>query len=251
MKKHAPISDVDPKRNQILAALPETDYQRLLPHLTSVPMPLGWTMSESGDHVRYVHFPTDGIVSLVYRLEDGSSSEVALVGNEGIVGISIFMGGESMPTFTTVQNAGHAFRLDRATMKREFELGGKLQKLSLLYTQALISQTAQTAVCNQHHSIEQQLGRWLLMSTDCLQSDDVAVTQELIANMLGTRRESVSAAAGAMQKAGLLTTRRGHITVTDRKKMEARSCECYETVKDEYRRLLPQPASSPSPTRKP
>lgn len=243
MNTPASKSDIDPKKNQILAALPKADYQRLLPHLTSVPLPVGWTMSESGDHVRYVHFPTDGIVSLVYRLEDGTSSEVALVGNEGIVGISIFMGGESMPTFTTVQNAGHAFRLDRATMKREFELGGELQKLSLLYTQALISQTAQTAVCNQHHSIEQQLSRWLLMSTDYLQNNDLTVTQELIASMLGTRRESVSAAAGTLQRAGLLTVRRGHITVLDRKKMEQHSCECYETVKDEYARLLPQPST--------
>jgi len=230
MNTPASKSDIDPKKNQILAALPKADYQRLLPHLTSVPLPLGWTMSESGDHVRYVHFPTDGIVSLVYRLEDGSSSEVALVGNEGIVGISIFMGGESMPTFTTVQNAGHAFRLDRATMKREFELGGELQKLSLLYTQALISQTAQTAVCNQHHSIEQQLSRWLLMSTDYLQNNDLTVTQELMA-------------AGTLQRAGLLTVRRGHITVLDRKKMEQHSCECYETVKGEYARLLPQPST--------
>lgn len=229
----------DPKHNRILAALPEADYARLLPDLKLVPMPLGWTMSESGDHVNFLHFPTDGIVSLIYALEDGSSSEIALVGNEGMVGISIFMGGESMPSNTRVQSAGHAYRLDRQTMKREFALGGQLQHLSLLYTQALICQTSQTAVCNQHHTLDQQLCRWLLMSIDRLHANNLVVTHELIASLLGTRRESISLVAGSLQRDGLISYTRGHVTVLKREKLEARACECYATVKLEYERLLP------------
>lgn len=200
-------------------------------------------MSESGDHVKFLHFPTSGIVSLIYALEDGSSSEIALVGNEGMVGISIFMGGESMPSDTKVQSEGYAYRLDRLHMKREFALGGKLQHLSLLYTQALISQTSQTAVCNQHHTLDQQLCRWLLMSIDRLHDNNLVVTHELLASLLGTRRESITTTAGKLQKDGLITYKRGHITVLNRTKLESRACECYATVKLEYKRLLPASGS--------
>lgn len=242
MKSNTKLSTPNPKQNGILAALPEADYARVLPDLELVPMPLGWTMSESGDHVRFLHFPTDGIVSLIYDLEDGSSSEIALVGNEGMVGISIFMGGESMPSSTKVQSAGHAYRLDRKSMKHEFALGGKLQHLSLLYTQALICQTSQTAVCNQHHTIDQQLCRWLLMSIDRLHKNSLVVTHELIASLLGTRRESITVSAGNLQKEGLILCTRGNIKVLDRAKLETRACECYACVKLEYERLLPRPA---------
>jgi CRP-like cAMP-binding protein len=202
-------------------------------------MPRGWTMSESGDHVNYLHFPTSGIVSLIYALEDGSSSEIALVGNEGLVGISIYMGGESLPTSTEVQCAGEAYRLSRKVMKHEFGLGGKFQHLALLYTQALIVQTSQMAVCNQHHLVEQRFCRWILMSTDRLQSDKINITQEQIALLLGIRRESVTATAGVLQKDGLISCARGSITVVDRAKLETRVCECYATVKLECERLLP------------
>jgi CRP-like cAMP-binding protein len=234
----------DPKQNLILAALPAQDYERMLPDLEFVPMPLGWTMSESGDHVNYLHFPTSGVVSLIYDLENGSKSEVALVGNEGMVGISIFMGGDSMPSSTEVQSAGSAYRLSRKIMKREFALGGQLQHLALLYTQALISQTAQTAVCNQHHSLDQQLCRWLLMTLDRLHENEVVITQELIANLLGVRRESITEAAGKLQKEGLITYSRGLIKVLDRLALEKKVCECYEVVKKEFKRLLPPPKSS-------
>ena len=231
----------DPKRNRILAALPAADYARLLPDLEFVPLPLGWTMSESGDHVNYLHFPTSGIVSLIYGLENGSSSEIALVGNEGMVGISIFMGGESMPSNTVVQSVGTAYRLSRKVMKREFALGGRLQHLALLYTQALIAQTSQTAVCNQHHALEQQLCRWLLMSADRLHQNDLVITQELVSNLLGVRRESITQTASKLKKAGLIAHARGHMTILDRPGLEKRVCECYSTVKMEYDRLLPHP----------
>lgn len=231
----------DPTQNLILAALPAKDLERLLPDLKRVEMPLGWTMSESGDHVNFLHFPVSGIVSLIYALEDGSSSEIALVGNEGMVGISIFMGGESMPSSTEVQSAGEAYRLSRQIMKREFALGGQLQHLALLYTQALICQTSQTAVCNQHHTLEQQLCRWLLMSVDRLHRNKLEITQEMIANLLGVRRESVTQAAGKLQKEGVISYMRGRITVESRPKLKARACECYEAVKLEYQRLLPTP----------
>lgn len=235
----------DPKQNQILSALPKAEFERLLPDLELVSMPLRWTMSESGDHVKYLHFPVSGIVSLIYALENGSSSEIALVGNEGLVGVSIYMGGESMPSSTEVQSAGQAYRLSRSIMKREFELGGKLQHLALLYTQALICQTSQTAVCNQHHSVEQQFCRWLLMSFDRLHSNTMVVTQEQISHLLGVRRESVTQTAGKLHKEGLITKARGCITVLDRAKLEARSCECYAAVKEECERLLPSPKASP------
>jgi CRP-like cAMP-binding protein len=239
MLKIAKESPHDPKKNLILAALPKQDYKRLLPDLEFISMPLGWRMSESGDHVNFLHFPTTGIVSLIYDLENGASSEVALVGNEGMVGISIFMGGDSMPSSTEVQSAGYAYRLSRTVMKHEFALGGQLQHLALLYTQALISQTSQTAVCNQHHSLEQRLSRWLLMSLDRMHDNKLVVTQELIANLLGVRRESVNEAAVKLQKNGLITYSRGLIKVIDRPKLEIQVCECYEVVKQEYDRLLP------------
>ena len=244
MSKTAKKLSDDPKQNLILAALPAQDYERMLPDLELVPMPLGWTMSESGDHVNFLHFPTTGIVSLIYDLENGSKSEIALVGNEGMVGISIFMGGDSMPSSTEVQSAGSAYRLSRKVMKREFALGGQLQHLALLYTQALISQTAQTAVCNQHHSLDQQLCRWLLMSLDRLHENEVVITQELIANLLGVRRESITEAAGKLQKEGLITYSRGLIKVLDRPTLEKKVCECYEVVKKEFSRLLPPPKNS-------
>lgn len=228
-----------PKQNRILAALHPQDYERLLSELKLVEMPLGWTMSESGDHVNFLHFPVSGIVSLIYDLENGASSEIALVGNEGMVGISIFMGGESMPSSTVVQSAGYAYRLSRKIMKREFALGGQLQHLALLYTQALISQTSQTAVCNQHHSLDQQLCRWLLMSIDRLQENKLVITQELIASLLGVRRESITEAAGKLQKDGVIMYSRGLIKVLKRSKLETKVCECYGVVKNEYERLLP------------
>lgn len=239
MTKLPPPVAPNPKQNQILAALPKSEYERLLPDLQLVDLPLGWTMSESGDHVNYLHFPVSGIVSLIYALEDGSSSEIALVGNEGLVGISIYMGGESLPSSTEVQSAGQAYRLSRKVMKHEFKLGGQLQHLALLYTQALICQTSQTAVCNQHHSVEQQFCRWLLMSFDRLHSDQMVITQEQISHLLGVRRESVTQTAGKLQKEGLITKARGNISVLDRAKLEERACECYGAVKVECERLLP------------
>jgi CRP-like cAMP-binding protein len=229
----------DPLENRILASLPKADFESLVPDLEYVPLPLGWVMSESGDHVNYLHFPTSGIVSLIYDLENGASSEVALVGNEGMVGISIFMGGESMPSSTKVQSEGGAYRLNRKAMKHEFAQGGRLQRVSLLFTQALIAQTSQTAVCNQHHSVDQQLCRWMLMSADRLHSEDIVMTQELLSTLLGVRRESITGAAGKLQKEGLIALSRGLIHVIDREKLESRVCECYQTVADEYKRLLP------------
>jgi CRP-like cAMP-binding protein len=233
-------SHPDPKQNLILSALPTTDYERLLPDLKLIEMPLGWKVSESGDHVNFLDFPISGIVSLIYDLKNGASSEVALVGNEGLVGISIFMGGDSMPSSTVVQSCGFAYRLSRKVMKREFALGGQLQHLSLLYTQALISQTSQTAVCNQHHTVNQRFCRWLLMSLDRMHDSKLTVTQELIAYLLGIRRESVTTAAGKLQIDGLISYTRGIIKVLDRPKLELQACECYEVVKKEYGRLLPR-----------
>ncbi len=229
----------DPRQNNILAALNKSDYEQIFPDLELVEMPLGWLIAESGDHVKFVHFPISGIVSLIYELEDGSSSEIAIVGNEGIIGISTYMGGESMPSSTEVQCAGYAFRLSRQILKREFALGGQLQRLALLYTQALMAQTSQTAVCNQHHSVDQQLCRWLLMSVDRMHENTISITQELIAKLLGVRRESVTEAAGKLQKDDLIAYTRGRITVLNRAKLEKRVCECYGVVINEYERLLP------------
>ena len=228
-----------PKQNHILAALPAADYTRLLPDLELIPMPLGWAVYESGAHMSYVYFPTTSIVSLLYVMEDGASAEIAIAGNCGLVGISLFMGGESTPSRAVVQSAGNGYRLRASVLKREFAMGGNLQHLALRYTQALITQMAQTAVCNRHHALDQQLCRWLLLSLDRLQSNELVMTQELIANMLGVRREGVTEAAGRLQADGLIHYSRGHIKVLDRAGLERRVCECYAVVKTEYDRLLP------------
>ena len=228
-----------PKQNHLLAALPAADYARLLPDLELIPMPLGWAVYESGGRLGYVYFPTTSIVSLLYVMEGGASAEIAITGNEGLVGISLFMGGESTPSRAVVQSAGNAYRLRARVLKREFALGGNLQHLALRFTQALITQMAQTAVCNRHHALDQQLCRWLLVSLDRLQGDELVMTQELIANMLGVRREGVTEAAGNLQAAGLIKYTRGRIRVLDRAGLEKRVCECYAVVKKEYDRLLP------------
>jgi len=231
----------DPRRNRLLAALPQAEWGRWLPHLEPVNMPLGKVLYESGSRLSHVYFPTTSIVSLLYVMEDGASAEIAVVGNEGIVGISLFMGGESTPSRALVQSAGQGFRLKSDLMLQEFNRAGPVLHLLLRYTQALITQMSQTAVCNRHHSLDQQLCRWLLLSLDRLNSDQLAMTQELIANMLGVRREGVTEAAGNLQQAGLIRYQRGHITVIDRAGLEQRTCECYAVVKKEYDRLLPQP----------
>ena len=227
------------RQNHLLAALPADEYARLSPHLESAYLPLGQVLYESGHELRHVYFPTDSIVSLLYVMLDGASAEVAVVGNEGIIGIALFMGGETMPHRAVVQSAGLAYRLPGQLLKREFQDSITLQHLLLRYTQALLTQMAQTAVCNRHHSLDQQLCRWLLLSRDRLPSDELLMTQELIANMLGVRREGVTEAAGKLQAAGLIHYHRGHITVVDRAGLEARACECYAVVKREYDRLLP------------
>jgi CRP-like cAMP-binding protein len=212
--------------------------RRLQPDLEPVPLPLGWAIYESGDRLGHAYFPTEGIVSLLYLMKNGASAEIAVTGNEGLVGISLFMGGGSTPSRAIVQSAGHAYRLGGETLMREFERGGVLQHLLLRYTQALITQMAQTAVCNRHHTVEQQLCRWLLLSLDRLSSNELHMTQELIANMLGVRREGVTEAAGRLQEAGLIRYQRGQIVVLDRPKLERRVCECYAVVKRECDRLL-------------
>jgi len=228
-----------PTQNHLLAALPEVDYARLLPDLELIAMPLGWAVYESGGHLSYLYFPTTAIISLLYVMESGASAEIAITGNEGLVGISLFMGGESTPSRAVVQSAGSGYRLRASVLKREFALGGHLQHLALRYTQALITQMAQTVVCNRHHALDQQLCRWLLLSLDRLPGDELTMTQELIANMLGVRREGVTEAAGKLQKAGLIQYSRGHIKVLDRPGLEKRVCECYAVVKKEIDRLLP------------
>ena len=228
-----------PHQNHLLDALPAADYDRLAPHLELVQMRLGDVLYESGAKLRYVYFPTTCIVSLLYVMEDGASAEIAIVGNEGILGISLFMGGDSTPSRALVQSAGHAFRLKAELLKDEFGRFGPTMHLLLRYTQALITQMAQTAVCNRHHSVDQQLCRWLLLSLDRLQSNTLAMTQELIANMLGVRREGVTEAAGKLQDAGLINYRRGTITIVDRVGLEAKVCECYQVVRTEFDRLLP------------
>ena len=228
-----------PKQNHLLDALPAADYARLLPHLELIPMPLGWAVYEAGGQMRYLYFPTTSIVSLLYVLENGASAEIAITGNEGLVGISLFMGGETTPSRAVVQSKGNGYRLRASVLKTEFALGGSLQYLSLRYTQALITQMAQTAVCNRHHTLDQQLCRWLLLSLDRLPGNELLMTQELISNMLGVRREGVTAAAGKLQADGLVKYSRGHIVVLDRPKLEKRVCECYAVVKKEFDRLLP------------
>ncbi len=231
----------DPRQNQLLAALPADEYERLLPHLELVPMPLGDVLYESGIQMRHVYFPTTAIVSLLCVMEDGASAEIAVVGYEGVVGVSLFMGGETTPSRAVVQSAGHAYRLKGQLLKDEFYRAGPMQRLLLRYTQALLTQMAQTAVCNRHHSLDQQFCRWLLLSLDRLASNELIMTQELIANMLGVRREGVTEAAGHVQTAGLIEYHRGRIRVLDRPGLEARSCECYGVVKKEFDRLLPIP----------
>lgn len=225
-------------RNQLLGMLPEEELARLLPHLERVHLPLGKSLSESGGVMQHVYFPLDAIVSLLCVMKDGASTEIAVVGSEGIVGVSLFMGGETTPSRAIVQSAGEAYRMKGQRLKDEFYRAGVLQRLLLRYTQALLTQMAQTAVCNRHHTVDQQLCRWLLLSLDRLPGDQLLMTQELIANMLGVRREGVTESAGKLQRAGLISYHRGHITVLDRPGLEERVCECYAVVKCEYDRLL-------------
>jgi CRP-like cAMP-binding protein len=234
------------KQNHLLAALPAAELDRLAPGLELVPMPLGEALYESGGRLNHVYFPTTSIVSLLYVMEDGASAEIAVVGNEGVLGISLFMGGETTPSRAVVQSAGFGYRLKAQLLKQEFNRAGAVMHLLLRYTQALITQMAQTAVCNRHHSIEQQLCRWLLLSIDRLATDELSMTQELIANMLGVRREGVTDAAGKLQRAGVIRYSRGRITVIDRPRLEKEVCECYAVVKKEFDRLLTDfPIGSP------
>ena len=225
--------------NHLLAVLPQAEYTRWLPQLEQVDMPLGRVLYESGAPLSHVYFPTTAIVSLLYVMENGASAEIAVVGHEGIVGIALFMGGNTTPNRAVVQSAGQGFRLKADVIKAEFNHSLAVMHLLLRYTQALITQMAQTAVCNRHHTLDQQLCRWLLLSLDRLEGNDLAMTQELIANMLGVRREGVTEAALRLQKAGLISYARGHIKVLDRQGLEQRTCECYAVVKTEYDRLLP------------
>ncbi len=229
----------NPRQNHLLAVLPKPEAERLFPHMELVPLPLGTALYESGDKLNYVYFPTTAIVSLLYVMENGASAEIAVVGNDGIVGIALFMGGETMPNRAVVQSDGSAYRLQGHLLKKEFNRGGPLQHLLLRYTLAMLTQMAQTAVCNRHHSVDQQLCRWLLLSLDRLPASELSMTQELIANMLGVRREGVTEAAGKLQSAGLIQYNRGRISVLNRPGLEARVCECYEVVRKEFNRLLP------------
>jgi len=234
----------NPRQNNLLNALPAADYERLFPHLELVPMPLGEVLYESGDKLRHAYFPTTCIVSKLNVMENGASAEIAVVGNDGMIGVALFMGGNTMPNRAVVQSAGYAYRLRAHLLMLEFDRSGgrrsgALNHLLLRYTQVLITQMAQTAVCNRHHSVDQQLCRWLLLSLDRLASNELIMTQELIANMLGVRREGVTEAAGKLQRARLIDYNRGHITVLDRPGLESRVCECYQVVKTESDRLLP------------
>ena len=232
------------QRNRLLAVLPEAECARLSPNLDWVSLKLGQVLYESGVVLEYVYFPTDCIISLLYVMENGASAEIAVVGNEGLVGISLFTGGETTTSRAVVQSAGHAFRLKEQFLKKEFKRSGVMQNLLLRYTQALLTQTSQTAVCNRHHTVQQQLCRWLLLSIDRLPEDKVTMTQELIANMLGVRREGVTEAAGKLQAAGVISYSRGKITVLDRPLLEHKCCECYAVVRKETDRLLPYALSS-------
>jgi CRP-like cAMP-binding protein len=227
----------DPRKNHILDALPHLERERLFPYLKLVSMPLGMVLYESGAALRHIYFPTDSIVSLLYVMQDGASAEIAVVGNDGVIGVSLFMGGETTPSRAVVQSAGQAFRLTGARLKDEFNRHGEMLHVLLRYTQSLITQMAQTAVCNRHHSLDQQLCRWLLLSLDRLSGNELQMTQELIANMLGVRREGVTAAAGKLQNLGVIRYIRGKITVLDRPQLERLSCECYSVVKRESDRL--------------
>jgi CRP-like cAMP-binding protein len=227
-----------PVENRLLAALPPEDYERLLPQLQQVSFSLGEVVYEFGGHLDYVYFPTDSIISLLYTMENGTSAEMGLTGNDGVVGIALFMGGGTMPNRAVVQSGGTAIRMKAKLLQDEFARGGKFQQLLLRYTQALITQISQTAVCNRLHSVEQQLCRWLLLSHDRVKADELIMTQELIADMLGVRREGVTVAAGQLQDVGAISYVRGHIKIRDRKKLEQTVCECYRVVKDEFDRLL-------------
>ena len=224
--------------NRLLAMLPREDYERILPHLERVSFSLGEVVYESGGQMAHVYFPTSAIVSLLYVMENGSSAEMGVAGNDGLVGIALFMGGDTTPNRAVVQSAGEAVRMKAKVMQDEFKRGGEFQRLLLRYTQALITQMSQTAVCNRLHTVEQQLCRWLLLSRDRLDTDELVMTQELIANMLGVRREGVTTAAGRLQEQGLISYVRGHIRILDRRGLEAAVCECYRVVRDEYDRLL-------------
>ena len=248
IRKAPPLADTtsvaapilrSPHQNHLLDALPTSDYERIASHLELIAMPLGEVLYESGAHLRFVYFPITCIISLLYVMEDGASAEIAIVGNEGMLGISLFMGGDTTPSRAIVQSAGHGYRLRAELLKAEFGRFGPTMHLLLRYTQALITQMSQTAVCNRHHSVDQQLCRWLLLSLDRLDSNQLTMTQELIANMLGVRREGVTKNAGRLQDAGLIRYHRGRITVLDRPGLEARCCECYQVVKTEFDRLLP------------
>ena len=235
----AKTKSASPSQNHLLAALTAAEQERLFPQLELVTMPLAKVLYESGSQLSHVYFPTTSIVSLLYVMEDGASAEIAVVGNEGLVGVALFMGGETTPSRAVVQSAGFAYRLAGAGIKLEFTRSGAMQHLMLRYTQALLTQMSQTAVCNRHHSLDQQLCRWLLLSLDRLPSNELKMTQELIANMLGVRREGVTEAAGNLQKDGLIRYSRGRITVLERNKLEQRVCECYAVVRTEFERLLP------------
>jgi CRP-like cAMP-binding protein len=226
------------RQNLLLAALPDSDFERLSPHLELIEMPLGDVLYESGGRLKHVYFPTTSIVSLLYVMADGASAEIAVVGNDGILGIALFMGGETTPSRAVVQSAGYGYRLKSELLKEEFNRSGSVMHLLLRYTQALITQMAQTAVCNRHHSVEQQLCRWLLLSLDRLSSFELTMTQELIANMLGVRREGVTEAAGNLRRIGIIRYARGRITVLDRQRLEQEVCECYSVVKKEFERLF-------------
>jgi CRP-like cAMP-binding protein len=230
---------LDPRDNHLLAALPPEERERLFPHLKLVPLPLGMVLYESGAALRHIYFPINSIVSLLYVLRTGASAEIAVVGKEGAIGVSLFMGGETTPSRAIVQSAGHAYRLTGARLKNEFNRHGEMLHVLLRYTQSLLTQMFQTAVCNRHHSLDQQLCRWLLLSLDRLPGNQLVMTQELIANMLGVRREGVTDAAGKLQKLGVIRYTRGKITVLDRPHLERLSCECYSVVKRESDRLAP------------
>jgi CRP-like cAMP-binding protein len=232
------MANHNPSQNHLLAALPTAEFERLAPHLELVPLPLGEVLYEPGEQLQHAYFPTTAIVSLHYVMESGASAETAGVGNEGVVGISLFMGGDTTPSSAVVQTAGHAYRLESRRLKEEFNRGGPMQHLMLRYTQALITQVTQTAVCNRHHSVEQQLCRWLLLTLDRVSSKELVMTQELVASMLGVRREGITEAAGKLKHAGLISYRRGHISVLERPGLETRVCECYGVVKKEIGRLL-------------
>jgi CRP-like cAMP-binding protein len=232
VKPHVPLE------NRLLAALPAEEYERLSPHLKHVSFALGEVVYESGGRLDHVFFPTTAIISLLYTMENGATAEMGLAGNEGVVGIALFMGGDTMPNRAVVQSSGEAIKIEAKILQAEFARGGQFQHLLLRYTQALITQISQTAVCNRLHSVEEQLCRWLLLSHDRVQADELIMTQELIADMLGVRREGVTVAAGRLQDAGAISYVRGHIKILDRQKLEAQACECYQVVKDEFDRLL-------------